>query len=98
MVRGEPLLGYLADNLKRKALPGFLGGINGKVEGFWPKPKTEHLQQIGEWMETGKVKAVIDQQFSFEQAPQAIQKLKTGRVRGKIVVNVAPETYKKAST
>lgn len=49
-------------------------------------------------MESVKVKTIIDQQLSFEQVPQAIQKLKTGRARGKIVVNIARETYKKVST
>jgi NADPH:quinone reductase-like Zn-dependent oxidoreductase len=34
---------------------------------------------------------VIDERFPFEQAPEAVAKLKTGRAKGKIVVDVAPE-------
>ena len=98
LVGGEPTLGSLTDTLKRKIWPGFLGGLKGNVVGFWPQQKSEDLQQIGEWMNTGKVKAVIDQKFLFEQAPQAFEKLKTGRAKGKIVIDVASETYKKAST
>jgi NADPH:quinone reductase-like Zn-dependent oxidoreductase len=98
MVGGEPSLGNLTDSLKRKVWPGFLGGMKGKVVGFWPQQKSEDLQQIGEWMSTGKVKSVVDQKFSFEQAPQAFEKLRTGRARGKIVIDVASETYNKAST
>ena len=97
MVGGDASLGNLADSLKRKIWPGFLGGLKGKVVGFWPQPKSEDLQQIGEWMNTGKVKPVIDQKFLFEQAPQAFEKLKTGRTKGKIVIDVASETYKKTS-
>ena len=97
-VGGEPSLNNWADVLKRKALPRFLGGIKGNVVGFWPQPKSEDLAQIGEWMNAGKVKAVIDQKFLFEQAPQAFEKLKTGRAKGKIVIDVASEAYRKAST
>ena len=97
VVGGEPTLENLADNLKRKVWPGFLGGIKAKVVGFWPQQNPEDLQQIGEWMKTGKVKPVIDQKFSFEQAPQAFEKLRTGRTKGKIVIDVGYETYKKVS-
>jgi len=97
VVGGGISLANITDSLKRKLLPGFLGGLKGNVVGFWPKQKSEDLQQIGEWMKTGKVKAVIDQKFLFEEAPQAFEKLKTGRARGKIVVDVALETYKKTS-
>lgn len=65
--------------------------------GFWPQQKSEDLQQIGEWMSTGKIKPTIDQKFLFEQAPQAFEKLRTGRAKGKIVIDVASETYTKAS-
>lgn len=94
LVGGEPSFGNLADTLKRKILPGFFGGLKGKVVGFWPQPKAEDLTQIGAWMKAGKVTAVVDQLFTFEQAPQAIEKLKTGRAKGKIVIDIALETSK----
>lgn len=97
MVGGEPSLGSLTDSLKRKVWPGFLGGMKGKVEGFWPDQNSEDFQRIGDWMKSGKVKPVIDQKFMFEEAPQAFEKLKTGRAKGKIVVEVAAETSPKAS-
>ena len=97
LVGGEPSLANLADVLKRTVLPGFLGGLKGKVVGFWPQQKPEDLQQIGEWMKTGRVKSVIDQRFSFDQAPLAFEKLKTGRAKGKIVIDVVSETHKKVS-
>ncbi|CAM6119764.1 unnamed protein product [Calypogeia fissa] len=96
MVGGDASFGNIADALKRKVTPSFLGGIKGKIVGFWPETKVEDLQQVMVWVQEGKVKPVIDRQFSFEEAPMAFEKLKTGRARGKIVVDVASETYKNA--
>ncbi|KAI4156913.1 MAG: hypothetical protein L6R39_000926 [Caloplaca ligustica] len=98
IVGGEPSLKAVGQLLKRKLLPGFLGGVKGNVVGFWPEQKPEDYRQIGEWMKAGKVRAVVDSKFPFEQAPQAFEKLKTGRARGKIVVDVASETSGKGTT
>lgn len=97
VVGGEPSLKAVMHTLRRKIVPGFLGGVKRNVVGFWPEQKPEDLQQMGEWMKAGKVKAVVDTKFPFEQAVQAFEKLKTGRARGKIVIDVASESYKKAS-
>ena len=95
VVGGEPTLDGLGDMMKQKLLPKFLGGVKGNVEGFWPQQKPEDLGQIAEWMADGKVKTMIDSRFKFEEAPQAFEKLKTGRAKGKIVVDVDVESYKK---
>lgn len=79
------------DSWKRKFTPGFLGGVKRKVEGFWPAIKSEDIVTIAKWVQEGKVKAVVDHKFKFEEGPQAFEKLKTGRARGKIVVEVASE-------
>ncbi|KAL8752209.1 MAG: hypothetical protein Q9199_005904 [Rusavskia elegans] len=97
VVGGEPTMKAVTQTLKRKLLPGFLGGVKGNVVGFWPEQKPEDLQQIVEWMKEGRVKTVVDSKFSFEEAPKAFERLRTGRARGKIVVDVASATYKKAS-
>ncbi|MCJ1373102.1 hypothetical protein MMC20_004329 [Loxospora ochrophaea] len=94
-VGAEISLGALGDMLKRFVTPGFLGGVKAKVEGFWPKQNCADFEQMGEWIRAGKVKAVIDSKFAFEEAPRAFEKLKTGRARGKIVIDVASETYRK---
>ena len=90
LIAGELSFASLADIIKRKTLPGFLGGIKGNVTGFFPKPNPMDIGQIGEWIRDGRIKAVIDERFPFEQAPKAFEKLKTGRARGKIVVEIAP--------
>jgi len=96
MVGGTPSFEFVVDMLKIMLWPGFLGGGKRKHVGFFAKPKYEELKQIGTWMKEGKVKAIIDQRFSFEQAPKAFEKLRTGRAKGKIVVDVASDTYRKA--
>jgi len=60
-------------------------------QGFWPAQKPDDLAQVAEWIKEGKVKATIDSKFPFEQAPEAFTRLKTGRARGKIVIEVASE-------
>jgi NADPH:quinone reductase-like Zn-dependent oxidoreductase len=89
MVGGTPSWGFFLRGLDRKFRPGFLGGGRRRYMGFFPRPEAEDLTQIVEWMKEGKVKAVIDQRFKFEEAVKAIERLKTSRARGKVVVDVA---------
>jgi NADPH:quinone reductase-like Zn-dependent oxidoreductase len=95
MVGGGPGLASAFERLKAKRMPGFLGGGKRRYKGFWPEARLDDLGQVMTWMEEGKVRAVIDEKFPFEEAPNAFAKLKTGRARGKVVVDVASETYKK---
>lgn len=88
IVGGTPSLGLFLAGLERKFRPGFLGGGRRKYVGFFPHPEPAHLTQIADWIREGKVKAVVDQRFGFEQAVEAIVRLKTGRAKGKIVVDV----------
>ncbi|KAL8714096.1 MAG: hypothetical protein Q9220_001824 [cf. Caloplaca sp. 1 TL-2023] len=91
LVGASPSWKALGDGMKRGLWPSWLGGMKGKVAGFWPKQKVENFKPIGEWMAEGKVKAVVDERFAFEDAVKAFEKLKTGRAKGKIVIDVAPE-------
>ena len=96
MVGGTPSFGFVVDKLKVRLSPGFLGGGKRKFTGFFLEPKYEDLEQIGKWMKEGKVKPIIDQKFSFEQAPKSFEKLKARGAKEKIVVDFASETYRKA--
>ncbi|KAL8640466.1 MAG: hypothetical protein Q9228_002623 [Teloschistes exilis] len=98
MVGGEPSMATLTNSLKMKLQPGFLGGLKRKVISMFANPSAEDLQSIGKWMSEGKIRAVIDSKFSFEEAPMAIEKLKTGRAKGKIVVDVASGEFGKGSS
>ncbi|KAI5241675.1 NAD(P)-binding protein [Aureobasidium subglaciale] len=70
-------------------LPGFLGGGKMKYEFLTCRAKEDDFKQIAKWMAEGKVKPVIGEMFSLEEVPKAFEKLKTGRVRGKLVVKVS---------
>lgn len=91
-VSSDLSLHSFVDSWKRKFTPGFLGGVRRKVEGFWPSISADDLRTLAGWIGEEKVKAIVDHEFKFEEAPQAFEKLKTGRARGKIVVEVASET------
>jgi NADPH:quinone reductase-like Zn-dependent oxidoreductase len=81
-------LGQIASNM---LLPGFLGGGKRKYQMLFTRPSADDLKQLGAWMKEGKVKAVHEQVFEWENAPEAFAKLKTGRAKGKIVVHVKQE-------
>lgn len=46
------------------------------------------LEQIVRLIEAGKIKAVIDSVYKFEEAIQALEKLKKGHSKGKIVITM----------
>jgi len=46
------------------------------------------LQQLMEWARAGKIKAHIHEVFPFSKLPEALEKQKSGKVSGKIVVEV----------
>ena len=77
---------HLMDILKRMIWPGFLGGPRLRYGFLLVKNEQSQLRHIGDWMKEGKVKAVKDSVFAYEDAPKSFDRLKTGRARGKIVV------------
>ncbi|MBN2807087.1 MAG: NADP-dependent oxidoreductase [Prolixibacteraceae bacterium] len=46
------------------------------------------LEQIARFIEAGKIKAVIDSVYKFEEAILALEKLKNGHAKGKIVITM----------
>jgi alkaline phosphatase D len=68
--------------------PSFLGGGKAKYQMLMAQGSKSNLQTLGEWMKEGKLKAVLDEVYEWENAPKAYEKLKTGRTKGKIVVRV----------
>jgi NADPH:quinone reductase-like Zn-dependent oxidoreductase len=88
-VAGAPSFSYLIFVLKAKLWPTFLGGGARVYESFLMASKPEDLEKVGTLMAEGKLKAIIDERFPFEQASEAFKKLRSGRAKGKIVVDVA---------
>lgn len=84
-------LGFVYSMLCKTMWPRVLGGGQRPWEFLHLESKVEDYEQIGRWMQEGKVRAVVDEVFGMEdKGPvRAFEKLRTGRTRGKIVVKVA---------
>ncbi|KAK5464800.1 hypothetical protein LTS15_001363 [Exophiala xenobiotica] len=68
--------------------PTFLGGTPRKFKMVaLGAVKEEDQKKVAGWIGEGKLKVMVDSVFDFEQAPQAFEKLKTGRAKGKIVIS-----------
>ena len=52
---------------------------------------TADLETIGDWMAAGAVRSIIDSTFGLAETQQAYDRSRTGRARGKIVIEVMPE-------
>lgn len=68
-------------------LPWWLGGVPRKATaGEFERGALPEV--VEKFVESGTVTCPIDSKFAFDQAPQAYQRLMTGRALGKVVVNV----------
>ncbi|EPQ58438.1 NAD P-binding protein [Gloeophyllum trabeum ATCC 11539] len=68
--------------------PRWLGGTKRKWRVVSMNPKKQDLDAIAQMVSEGKVRPLIDSVFSFQDALKAYEKLKTGRAKGKVVVEV----------
>ena len=48
------------------------------------------LELLGDMVERGEIRTVIDRRYPLEQTAEAMRHLETGRARGKIIITVAP--------
>ncbi|KAJ9607181.1 hypothetical protein H2200_008253 [Cladophialophora chaetospira] len=86
---GAPASAYSALDMAMKFLwPGLIGGGKRQFQFWQVSSKPEQLEEIGRWMAEGKVKAVVEEVFSMQDARKAFEKLRTGRTKGKVVVVV----------
>ncbi|KAH7045299.1 hypothetical protein B0J12DRAFT_712040 [Macrophomina phaseolina] len=73
---------------KRATTPRCLGGGQRRFQFLKAKIDAASLRKVGKWLQDGKLQVVIDQKFEMEDVPKAVEKLRQGRTKGKIVVNV----------
>ncbi|MCU0486785.1 MAG: zinc-binding dehydrogenase [Anaerolineales bacterium] len=52
-------------------------------------PNGKDLAELKEWLETGKIKPVIERTYPLREAPQAFRYLDKEHARGKVVITVA---------
>jgi NADPH:quinone reductase-like Zn-dependent oxidoreductase len=69
--------------LRAAALSPF---VRQKLGFFISKERPEDLEELRKLLEAGTIRPVVDKAFSLEEVPAAIQYLRDGRARGKIVV------------
>ncbi|KAG5265677.1 hypothetical protein AALO_G00245090 [Alosa alosa] len=72
-----------------KAAKHLCKGVHYRWGFFAPSGPT--LDDIKEMVDSGQVKPVVEETFSFSQVPQAFLKVEAGHARGKTVVNVIQE-------
>lgn len=61
---------------------------NGHYTFLFMKPSGEQLRIIANFIETGKIKPIIDRVFSFEDAQNAMEYAELGRAKGKIILKI----------
>jgi NADPH:quinone reductase-like Zn-dependent oxidoreductase len=75
---------------KRALLPKWLGGGKRRWIFLTAKNDLPTFQKLANWVEKGQLNIDIDSEFEFEETRKAIEKLRSGRAKGKIVVKVGP--------
>ena len=91
LIAGSPSLSMVWDMVKIFYMPAWLGGGKRAVKFLGRRSNAEEYAKIAGWMSEGRVKAVVEKEYPLEEAADAFARLKTGRVRGKLVVKIAEE-------
>ncbi|EDQ87820.1 uncharacterized protein MONBRDRAFT_9704 [Monosiga brevicollis MX1] len=60
---------------------------NYKYHTVFVKPNGDALRQITEWINDGRIKPLIDKEFSWKEVDQAHDYLAKGHVHGKLIIN-----------
>ena len=63
---------------------------NARYYRYLTESNGEQLGQISALVEQGKIKAIIDQVFPFEQGIKAFEYLAAGRAKGKVIIKINP--------
>jgi NADPH:quinone reductase-like Zn-dependent oxidoreductase len=74
--------------VRRALQPAFLRGGHRRFRIVGVKSNAEDLKQIGQWMDEGKVKPIVEV-FEWENVPEAFAKVKYGHAVGKVIIRVA---------
>jgi NADPH:quinone reductase-like Zn-dependent oxidoreductase len=78
-------LGPLSGVIKASVVEPF---VDQKLGFFIAQLEQDDLKFLGELMQAGKVKAVIDRRYSLSEAAKAMEYLEAGRARGKVVLSL----------
>ena len=82
---GRGMIGLLSRLIAAFVLSRFM---DPKLVTFLAMPTNEDLAVMREFIQTGKVKPVIDRRYSLSQTAEAIAYLEKGHARGKVVISL----------
>jgi NADPH:quinone reductase-like Zn-dependent oxidoreductase len=82
---GGKLLGPLGRSLRGVALSPFIGQ---RIAMFVATTRTADLDRLAELLQSGQLVPAVDSTYPLEQAPDAMRRLESGQVRGKVVLTV----------
>lgn len=85
----SPSFAFLRAVLPILFWPTMLGGGQRKFQLVGRKSNIEDYERIAEWIRTGEIRVVIEKVYRMEDIKEAFARLKSGRVRGKLVVKIA---------
>ena len=85
-MRGSKTLAQLGEAMLLGPLVGLPGGR--KMSVLAAKPSREDLTFIKELIEAGKLKPVIDRQFTLQEVPVALKYYAGGHARGKVSISI----------
>lgn len=69
-------------------LPAWLGGVPRKWKGVFTSSTIGDYEDIARLTREKGLRVVVDSVFGFEEVPRAYERLKSGRAKGKVVVDV----------
>jgi NADPH:quinone reductase-like Zn-dependent oxidoreductase len=81
-------LPFVWDLACRFLLPAWMGGAQRGFAFGMTKTCREDYEQLAKWMGEGIVRSVVDERFGWQDVPRGFEKLRSGRVRGKLVVKI----------
>lgn len=90
-IAGTPSVSSVVSIMSAMLWPTMLGGGTRQFKFVTNNGNAEMFVKIAGWMAEGKVKAIVEREYELEEAGAAFERLKTGHVRGKLVVKVAAE-------
>ena len=90
-IAGAPTLAFISFMAQVFLIPKIFGGGRRKFVFVGCVAEQEGYTRLAQWMAEKEIKAVVERTYSLEEVSKAYRKLKTGRVRGKLVVEVIGE-------
>ena len=85
---GKKVWSALTRSLQALVLSRF-AGQNFRM--FIARLNKDDLAALGELIEAGKVRPVIDRRYSLSEVPEAVRYLEEGHARGKVVITLEPD-------